>query len=281
VLRYFATGPVLDALRELAVSEPDQNVRLAALEIVAGSNDPAVGQGLVAEFSAQTPTVRRAILNALLQTEAQTKVLLDEIDAERIRASEIDPVRWGQLSKHKNVELAKLAKRLFEASQPADRQKVLADYQKALTTTADPKRGREVFVKNCASCHRIGEVGVNVAPDIADSRTQQPSQLLTSIVDPNRAVDNNYFSYTVIMNDGKIHTGIIGSETSSSLTLRQQENKTIELLRRDIEEVRSNGVSLMPVGLEKNITVEQMADLISFVKNWRYLDGAVPASVIK
>ena len=40
--------------------------------------------------------------------------------------------------------------------------------------------------------------------------------------------------------------------------------------------MRSNGVSLMPVGLEKQITIEQMADLIAFIKNWRYLDGSVP-----
>jgi hypothetical protein len=48
------------------------------------------------------------------------------------------------------------------------------------------------------------------------------------------------------------------------------------VLKSDIDEMRSNGVSLMPVGLEKDISEQQMADLISFIKNWRYLDGRVP-----
>ncbi|MGE3315737.1 MAG: PVC-type heme-binding CxxCH protein, partial [Planctomycetaceae bacterium] len=277
VLRFVPSSKSKNALRELATSEPDQSVRLAAIDVLSTAADPEIGKSLVAEFAAQTPTVKRAILEALLQTEPQTLVLLGEVQAGRIRASEIDPVRWSQLAKHRNGEISVQAKSLYDASLPADRQKVLAEYQKALSLKSDTKRGRDVFAKNCAGCHRIGEIGVNVAPDIADSRTQQPSQLLTSILDPNRAVDNNYFSYTVVMLDGKVHSGVIASETSASITLRQQENRTLELLRRDIEEVRSNGVSLMPVGLEKNVTVEQMADLIDFIKNWRYLDGSVPA----
>jgi hypothetical protein len=61
--------------------------------------------------------------------------------------------------------------------------------------------------------------------------------------------------------------------------LKQPENKTQLILRQDIEELKSNGISLMPEGLEKNISIEQMADLISFVKNWRYLNGQVPIKV--
>ena len=68
----------------------------------------------------------------------------------------------------------------------------------------------------------------------------------------------------------------MATETASSVTLRQQENKTVRLLRDEIEQLHSNGVSLMPVGLEKNIDTQQMADLIAFIKNWRYLDGSVP-----
>lgn len=71
-------------------------------------------------------------------------------------------------------------------------------------------------------------------------------------------------------------TGLLAAENSSSVTLRQPEGKNETILRTDIEELRSTGLSLMPVGFEKNITPEQMADLVSFLKNWRYLDGTVP-----
>ena len=71
-------------------------------------------------------------------------------------------------------------------------------------------------------------------------------------------------------------TGILSSETASSITLRQKEDKSITLLRSEIEELSSNGISLMPEGLEKEINHQQMADLILFIKNWRYLDGLTP-----
>ncbi len=71
-------------------------------------------------------------------------------------------------------------------------------------------------------------------------------------------------------------TGIIETETETSLTLKQPEAKTATILRSEIEVLKSDGVSLMPVGLEKNISKQQMADLISFIKNWRYLGGKVP-----
>ena len=168
------------------------------------------------------------------------------------------------------------AKKLLADTIPADRKKVLADYQVVLKMKAVPRSGEVIFRKQCATCHRVGTIGHNVAPDIADSRSKQPAQLLTHILQPNRVIDSNYVSYSVITNAGQVLTGILTTETSTSITLRQPEGKEVTLLRSDIETLRSNGVSLMPEGLEKNISHQQMADLISFIKNWRYLDGQTP-----
>jgi putative heme-binding domain-containing protein len=105
------------------------------------------------------------------------------------------------------------------------------------------------------------------------------AQLLIDILNPNQAIDNNYVSYVVAMSDGNVHTGLIAAETSSSVTLRQPENKTLTLLRADIDSLRSSGVSLMPEGFEKHLTHQQLADLIGFVKNWRYLDERIPGTL--
>jgi putative heme-binding domain-containing protein len=177
-------------------------------------------------------------------------VLLDQLAAGRIKPAELDRAH--------------------------DRRKVLADYQVVLTMTGDAKRGIDIFKKNCAACHRIGHFGVNVAPDISDSRVKTAAQILTDILQPNRAIDANYVSYTVQTADGRQLTGIISAETATSVTLRQQEGKDVILLRSEIERMQSNGVSLMPEGLEKTIPPQEMADLIAFIKHWRYLDGRTP-----
>jgi putative heme-binding domain-containing protein len=117
---------------------------------------------------------------------------------------------------------------------------------------------------------------VNVAPDISDTRTKTPVQLLGDILQPNRAIDANYVSYAVTTTDGRPLLGVIAAETAGSVTLRLPEDKTVTLLRQDIDELRSTGRSLMPDGLEKNIPPQAMADLIAYLKGWRYLDGRTP-----
>jgi putative heme-binding domain-containing protein len=281
-LRYAAYETAGATLKRLATAEADQAVRLAAIAVLARFSDPEIGKLLLNSFASQTPIVRREILDTLLSNAAWTALLLDELEAGRIALAELDAGRSNRLSRHGNADIRTRAAKLLAAAVPADRQKVLADYQTAFALPADPLRGREVFAKNCVTCHRIAGLGVNVAPDIGDySRTKSAEQLLTDILDPNRAVDNNYFSYTLVTQQGNVLTGLVSAETASSVTLKQPDNKTVTVLREEIEELRSNGVSLMPVGVEKNITVQQMADLLAFIKNWRYLDGRVPAQAGK
>jgi putative heme-binding domain-containing protein len=82
----------------------------------------------------------------------------------------------------------------------------------------------------------------------------------------------------VTTKNGKSLSGVIVSETAGSLTLKRAEGQTDVVLRQDIDEIQSTGLSLMPDGLEKTITVAEMADLLSFLKSWRYIDGAVPVA---
>ena len=92
----------------------------------------------------------------------------------------------------------------------------------------------------------------------------------------NRAIDANYLAYNVRLSDGETLTGILAAETATSITLRQPGNKTLTLSRSEIADLKSSGLSLMPDGLERQIPVQDMADLVSFIKNWRYLDGKTP-----
>ncbi len=277
-LQYADFNTAGDVLLRLAVSDTLQEIRLKAIDVVAAMNDARIGPTLLEQFPVQTPPVRRSLLQALLRTPDRTRLVLDDIAAGKIAVSELDPLFVRTLANHQDQTIRTRAQELLAAALPAERKQVLETYQAALSLKAEPQRGRAIFEKNCANCHKIGTIGVDVGPDIADSRTKTPAQLLTDILNPNQAIDNNFMSYTVVTQDGKTATGVIAAETASSITLRQPENKTVIILRQDIEELRSNKISLMPEGLEKNVTVEQMADLVSFIKNWRYLDGRVPTS---
>jgi putative membrane-bound dehydrogenase-like protein len=266
----------VDALADLSSKEPAAAVRIAAIAALARTSATEPWRKLAAGFRREPPAIRGAILDGLLANAERSTLLLDEIAAERIKPGEIDRVRTDRLLKYRDAEIRARAAKLLADAIPADRQQVLADYQRVLAMKADAKNGLAVFQRNCANCHRIGEIGINVAPDIADSRTKTPAQILTDVLQPNRAIDANYVSYNVATADGRVLTGILTSETATSITLRQPEGKDVSLLRDEVEELQSSGQSLMPEGLEKNIDHQQMADLIAFIKHWRYLDGTVP-----
>jgi len=264
-------------LATLASNEPSQHVRIVAIAALSERSDLPPWRDLLAQFPGLTPAVRRALLDAVLTRPDRIQLLFHAMAAGAIRAGEIGRVRRQRLLRTRDAAIRERAEQLFNASIPADRTRVLNEYRPVLKLPADPLRGREVFRKNCATCYRIGEIGVRVGPDIGDTRVKTPAQLLTDILQPNRAIDSNYVAYAVMTEDGRSLSGLMAAETASSITLTQEENKTVTLTKDQIEQIRSTGVSLMPEGLEKNIPKQAMADLISFLKNWRYLDGQTPA----
>src|SRR5207248_2802541 len=89
-----------------------------------------------------------------------------------------------------------------------------------------------------------------VKPGDLDSLTKTAAALLVDILNPNQAIDNNYINYLITTKSGKSLTGIISAETASSLSLKRAEGQTETVLRADIDEIVSSGVSLMPEGLE-------------------------------
>lgn len=275
-LRQWPNDDTTSLLLQLAGDAAHPEWQRAALDSLANFRGTNIARALVALLPAQSPAMRRTMLDVLLSKPDWAIDLLDAIERDEVAATEIDPARRQVLLQHGDETLRARSVEVLGSDSSAEREEALRAYRPAIEVTGDPARGRQLFEKQCATCHRVGDVGVDVGPDISDSRVKTPLQLLTDILQPNRAIDANYTSYTVATTSGQIHVGLIAAETASSITLRQAENQTLTLLREDIEAIQSNGVSLMPEGMERNLTVEEMADLIAFVKNWRYLDGAIP-----
>jgi putative membrane-bound dehydrogenase-like protein len=278
-VRYLAHLPlpqVQEALARLVEEDPSQEMRVASVRALAAHPERQVPQLLLKPWRSYTPAVRREVLEAVCRDPLRINILFDEIEAKRFKPGDVDPSRARQLLAHGNPGIRERAQRLLRDSLPADRKLVLEKYQIVLAMDGDPKRGREIFKKNCATCHKVAGIGIDVGPDIADSRTKTESALLVDILNPNQAIDNNYINYLVTTKQGRTLTGLLAAETASSLTLKRAEGQTDAVLRQDIDMIESTGVSLMPEGLEKTISFQEMADLLKFLKNWRYLDGSVP-----
>lgn len=277
LLAYAPFTPASSTLLPL-LRDDDAEVRSHAIAALAVHRDPQVGSLLLDAYATQAPLIRGQILDALLSRPERVKVLLDAMESGKFKARELDQARAARLLKSNDATLKARAEKLLASAMPADRTKALEDYRRVLTMASDPRRGKEVFKKNCAACHQVGDVGIAVGPSIADLRTKTPEQVLVDVIQPNKAIDNNFVSYTLVTTDGLQYVGILGAETPGSVTLKLPDGKTVSVLKKDIEEFTNNGISLMPEGVERQIPHQDMADVIAFVKNWRYLDGAVPGA---
>ena len=115
---------------------------------------------------------------------------------------------------------------------------------------------------------QAGRHGHEVGPNLAAMQNRGPEAILVNVLDPNREVNPQFVNYLLLTDDGRSLTGMITAETATSVTLKRAEAQSDTVLRVHIEELASTRLSIMPEGVEKQIDVQAMADLLA------YLSGA-------
>ncbi|MCC7336061.1 MAG: c-type cytochrome [Pirellulaceae bacterium] len=233
---------------------------------------------LLDRLASASPQLQRVLLPLIAASGKRLEGLAQQLDSGQLTPGQFGVAELTKLVDRASGETkAKLQQQLSRISN-SNRAQVVEQYKSCLELEPDVPRGAELFRKHCASCHRVGDIGVDVGPNISDSRTKKPLELLTAILDPNLAIDNNFFRFIVLTEDGRVIEGIIAEETADALIIRGQDDRRELIRREDIATMKATGVSLMPEGLEAQIDPQAMADLIGFIKGWRYLDGAVPVN---
>jgi putative membrane-bound dehydrogenase-like protein len=250
-----------------AILSPQQpkELQLAAMRTLESFPDDGVGELLVANWQTLAPDTRRAALDVLAGRGRRAQQLLAAIAARDIAAAEIDAAHIDLLKKHSSAEIREQATKLFAASALARRNDVVEQYRPVLEKPGDAVRGKALFAKNCSSCHKVEGVGHELAPNLAAMKNRGPEAILLNVLDPNREVNPQYLSYVVVTNEGRTLSGIIAAESANSITLKRADGQGDEVLRSDIDELRSTGLSLMPEGLEKQLDQAAMSDLIAYI----------------
>jgi putative membrane-bound dehydrogenase-like protein len=247
---------------------PQQPVAVQAAAVAAAGNFSGDrGAGLLIErFRQLTPSLQAQALDVLLSRPTWQTQLLDAVTKGTVPGSNIDAARRQRLLGSKSELVRSRAVKLFAHPDGGDRAKVLAAHQDVFALTGDPVRGKLVFTKSCVACHRLGTIGNAVGPDLTGMANKTAAYLLTEILDPNRNVDSRYISYLAVTRAGQTLTGVLAAETATSITLRGQDGKELTILRSDLDELVSTGKSLMPEGLERDLSRQDLADVIAFVR---------------
>lgn len=147
---------------------------------------------------------------------------------------------------------------------PKELQTMAAD----VVQRGDPARGEAVFRRKdlvCLKCHAIGGAGGQVGPDLSSIGASAPvDYLIESLLQPNKAVKENYHSLLVTTAKGQQYSGIKARETKTELILRDAEDREVAIPIKDIDE-RTQGGSLMPDGLTDTLTRGELLDLVRFL----------------
>lgn len=257
---------VKDVAEQLLSPTQPAELQFEAIALLSSFESAEGAQVLLARLEQLTPATKSRALDALLARDSWSRSLLQQIEAGTVSASELDPTRWKLLSESSQEDVRALATKLAAANRPADRVEVLTSYRPALETAGDATRGKEVFKKTCAACHKLQGVGHEIGPNLAAMKNRGPEAILVNVLDPNREVNPQYLNYLLLTTDGRSLSGILTGETATSVTLKKQENATETVLRVDIENLKSTGQSLMPVGMEKQVDRQGMADLLEYLK---------------
>jgi putative heme-binding domain-containing protein len=227
--------------------------------------------------------VQGRIADAFLSRDGWLDALLAAIDQGAVSIKQLDARRRQRLLNHERADVRARAEAMLAGLVNPDRQAVIEHYKEVTTLPGQFLRGRGIFRERCASCHKLGEIGHAVGPDLAALTDRSRESLLVAVLDPNRSVETRYGEYRVETKDFASYSGVLASENANSVTIVAPNGIENTVLRRDIESMQASVLSPMPEGLEDGLSVEDMANLLAFVQDFRsapkHFEGNTPRAV--
>ncbi|MBI4584827.1 MAG: c-type cytochrome [Planctomycetes bacterium] len=255
------------ALAQLLKPRHPEALQLAAIQALDAHAVPGVAEILFASWPRLSPAARLKALESALHRKERLLPLLEAMTEGVIAPSFLDSSQRAQLLSNPDAEVAKAARAVLEDTAGRIDPQLFEKHKGALELKGDSQRGEPVFKKLCHPCHQSGGEGTAVGPPLASVKEQPREQILKNLLYPSLTVLPNYVQYLLETRDGQIHAGLLASASATSVTLRRQGGEETTILRKDIVNLTSSQVSAMPEDLLKDLDLQQVADLIEFVKN--------------
>jgi putative membrane-bound dehydrogenase-like protein len=275
-------GAAAKELLELITPRTSPQLAQGILEAVGRSEAPALGTVLVEMVPALTPAVRPTAVRVVLARADWSRALLDAMDEGKVAMSELSLDQKQALNTHPNRAIARRARALLARGgglPNPDRQKVVDQLTPLTLRTGDAAAGKVVFKNHCAKCHMHSGEGNKIGPDLTGMAVHPKAHLLVDIMDPSRDVEGNFRQYVVATKAGRVVSGLLASETKTAVEILDAEGKLHAVQREDIEELQASNKSLMPEGFEKQMSADDLVNLLEFLtQRGQYLPLALDKS---
>jgi uncharacterized repeat protein (TIGR03806 family) len=230
--------------------------------------DEQLSNTSIAETKKRTAQ-RKNLVGEILKSPEGALLLADKLHRKKLDKKTRDLV----LSQVANLD-SLIARDLFEAFLP-DSQKVKRlgdsiDAKALLALKGNINRGRDLFQKapgmQCRNCHKVKNIGISIGPDLTQiGKKLTRAKLLESILEPSKTIDPKFVTWIVETKSGKVFTGLLVKQTDDEFVIRDSKNKEHRFKTESLDGTFPQQKSLMPDLLAKDMTAQQVADLLDWL----------------
>jgi putative heme-binding domain-containing protein len=241
------------------------HLQLGAIESLPNTLAKADLQKINTYYPSLSVPVKKAWIAYLLEHENQVTTLLQEVKKNNIKRSDLEWPQIVGLMNYYDTGIRGLARSVLAIAE--DRKAILQNYLPAAEKNGDVAMGQKVFEANCTSCHAIKNLkGVDFGPNLNTLKSRNALSIITEIINPNNSIADKYGQWDIELKNGTRLNGIITSENDQTIALKLMGGIIQNISKSNIKSKKDLRVSAMPNGLEANISVQAMADLLAYIK---------------
>jgi putative heme-binding domain-containing protein len=246
-------------------SKSPVHLQLGAIESLPNTIAKADLQKINTYYPSLSRPVKKAWIAYLLEHENQVTTLLQEVKKNNIKRADLEWPQIVGLMNYYDTGIRGLARSVLAIAE--DRKAILQNYLPAAEKVGDVAMGQKVFEANCTSCHAIKNLkGVDFGPNLNTLKSRNALSIITEIINPNNSIADKYGQWDIELKNGTRLTGIITSENDQTIALKLIGGTVQNISKSNIKAKKDLRVSAMPNGLEANISVQAMADLLAYIK---------------
>jgi len=248
----------------------DDALRSDALRALAAFDDATAAEAIITRFAKFTDAEKADALQTLASRPSYALALLEAVEMGRIDRADVPTGVAGQLAGLKNKTVDERLAAVWGSVRPTSEvRKQQAERLKQVLTSAamakaDPARGRALFAKSCAACHKLFDEGGKIGPELTGSQRANVDYILENVLDPSAKVGRLYQVTVLELVDGRVVQGVVTDENDLSLSI-QTINEQLTIAKSDIDGRRQTNLSLMPEGLFDKLGDAELRDLMAYL----------------
>jgi putative heme-binding domain-containing protein len=258
-------------LLDLVERSPDDALRLAALTALQQYDDARIAAAILRHYGMFTEAARDVAQTLLVSRKPWVLLLLEAIDGGKIDPPTVPVDVVRQMTVHRDERIARLVAKHWESVEgatTAEMQKQIERLEGVLrSASGSPYPGKKLFLASCAKCHRLFTQGGEIGPDLTTFKRDDIGNLLVHVVNPSAEIREGFESLLVTTKDGRVVSGFLVDKDNQVLVLRGADGQNVTLRQDLIEEALPQRKSLMPEGLLKDLTDQQVRDLFAYLRS--------------